>query len=371
MLASLALGAMLLQANAGAKPFFPIAVWLQNPRQAAKYKAAGFNLYVGLWKGPTEEQLSALSKAGMRVVCEQNVVGLQHRADPIIYGWMHQDEPDNAQASKDADGKPTWGPCVPPNQIVDKYRAMKAADPSRPVLLNLGQGVANDQWIGRGNGSSLSDYETYVKGGDIVSFDIYPVAGLGDPGKLNLVGKGIDRLRRWCQRKQRIWNCLECTAISGKSKPSPAQVKAEAWSAIIHGSRGLIFFVHQFEPAFNEHAILDDPEMLRSVTSLNEQIQSLAPVLLNSSATVERVRTTSPEVEAVCFRTKGSTVMIAVSLGRERVRSGLTAPKGSRTARVDGEVRQLPVADGNFEDVFEPYQVHVYKLANAQETARS
>lgn len=39
--------------------YFPIAVWLQSPENALKYKAAGFNLYVGLWQGPTEEQLSA------------------------------------------------------------------------------------------------------------------------------------------------------------------------------------------------------------------------------------------------------------------------------------------------------------------------
>ena len=32
--------------------FFPIAVWLQDPKNAAKYKAIGINLYVGLWKGP-------------------------------------------------------------------------------------------------------------------------------------------------------------------------------------------------------------------------------------------------------------------------------------------------------------------------------
>src|ERR1044071_3172543 len=32
---------------------FPIAVWLQSPSNAARYQAAGVNLYVGLWKGPT------------------------------------------------------------------------------------------------------------------------------------------------------------------------------------------------------------------------------------------------------------------------------------------------------------------------------
>ena len=32
--------------------FFPIAVWLQSPAQAGRYKEAGINLYVALWRGP-------------------------------------------------------------------------------------------------------------------------------------------------------------------------------------------------------------------------------------------------------------------------------------------------------------------------------
>src|SRR5262245_20929161 len=34
---------------------FPLAVWLQAPRNAGRYQALGINLYVGLWRGPTEE----------------------------------------------------------------------------------------------------------------------------------------------------------------------------------------------------------------------------------------------------------------------------------------------------------------------------
>ncbi len=44
--------------------FFPIAVWLQSPANAGRYKAAGFNTYVGLWDGPTGEQLATLKKSG-------------------------------------------------------------------------------------------------------------------------------------------------------------------------------------------------------------------------------------------------------------------------------------------------------------------
>jgi hypothetical protein len=51
--------------------FFPIAVWLQDPANAPRYKDMGINVYVGLWKGPTEKQLAALKQHGMRVICAQ------------------------------------------------------------------------------------------------------------------------------------------------------------------------------------------------------------------------------------------------------------------------------------------------------------
>ncbi len=44
--------------------FFPIAVWLQAPRNAKRFREAGINLYVGLWQGPTEEQLAELKAVG-------------------------------------------------------------------------------------------------------------------------------------------------------------------------------------------------------------------------------------------------------------------------------------------------------------------
>ena len=86
--------------------YFPIAVWLQSPENARRYQQAGINLYVGLWQGPTEKQLAELKAAGMPVICEQNPVGLAHKADRTIVGWMHGDEPDNAQPVTDpATGK--------------------------------------------------------------------------------------------------------------------------------------------------------------------------------------------------------------------------------------------------------------------------
>src|SRR5688572_28357790 len=91
---------------------------------------------VGLWRGPTAEQLDALQKAGMRVICAQNAFALSNRFNPTIAGWMQNDEPDNAHSLGRDKG---YGPPVAPEEVVRRYQKMRGADPTRPVLLNLGQ----------------------------------------------------------------------------------------------------------------------------------------------------------------------------------------------------------------------------------------
>jgi hypothetical protein len=350
---------------------FPIAVWLQDPSNAARYKAAGFNLYIALWQGPTEAQLTVLKAADMPVICAQNAVGLAHRADSTIVGWMHGDEPDNAQAVADpATGKQTYGPCIPPERIVADYTRIKAADPTRPILLNLGQGVANDDWVGRGSGAKLDDYARYVNGGDLVSFDVYPVAGLDRPDSADFlwyVPKGIDRLTHWTAGRKPIWNCIECTRIGGDHKPTPHQVRAEVWMALIHGSRGLIYFVHQFKPTFDEHALLDDPEMLAGVTATNRQVQALASML--NSPTLEKaatVQSLSPDAPIdLMVKGQGRELTLCTVGMRNKPTTGtftINGVNGDETVEVLGESRTLPLHNGQFTDAFRPYDVHLYRL---------
>lgn len=42
--------------------YFPLAVWLQAPENAPRYREAGINLYIGLWQGPTREQIDELNQ---------------------------------------------------------------------------------------------------------------------------------------------------------------------------------------------------------------------------------------------------------------------------------------------------------------------
>src|SRR5690606_31301126 len=115
-------------------------------------------------------------------------------------------------------------------------------------------------------------------------------------GKLEFVARGVERLRRWSDDRKIVWNCIECSRISNpRVKPTPHQIRAEVWMSLIHGSRGLIYFVHQFEPRFVEASLLEDEQLLKAVTQINEQIHELAPVLNGPTVEIARVETADPE----------------------------------------------------------------------------
>ncbi len=375
--------------------YFPIAVWLQEPKDATLYKKAGINLYIGLWQGPTEKQLDTLRAAGMPVVCAQNKLALEkHLSDKIIVGWMHGDEPDNAHKFSGYWGgdkeriKEAWpelykkqrldkneyrgyGPAVPPKWIVRDYKQIQANDPTRPIMVNLGQCVSWPAWKGRGERSGhMEDYAEYIKGCDIISFDIYPAAhsSLDVKDALWYVPRGVRRLRQWSGDKKVPWNALECTEISVTgAKPTPQQVKAEVWMSIIHGSRGLIYFVHKFTSPGSTRKLLEDPEMLAAVTAINQRIHQLARVL-NSPPITDAVSVTSTNsktpVHVLVKRHGGATYIFAVAMYEEETAatfqvSGLA---GAKTVEVLDEDRTIAITDGKFNDNFKGNAVHLYKV---------
>jgi hypothetical protein len=258
--------------------FFPMGVWLQSPHNASRYRELGINLYVGLHNGPTPEQLTMLEAAGMRVLCAQNAVGLAHRGNAIV-GWMHDDEPDNARGRK-------WSGQLPPRrpwEIVADYERMHRADPSRPILLNLGQGAAWDGWHGRGDRNQHpEDYPEYVKGGDLVSFDIYPVTHTHREvrGRLEFVGRGVQRLRQWTRDQKPVWACIETSHVDNPDvRPTAEQVRTEAWLAIANGASGIVWFVHEFAPQFVEAGLLQYPDIVAAVRATNAELVANAAIL--------------------------------------------------------------------------------------------
>ena len=303
----------------------------------------------------------------MKVICHQNKTGLRLADDSTIIGWMHGDEPDNAQSLGKGKG---YGPPIPPEKIVDGYNKIRQADPTRPVLLNLGQGVAWDGWHGRGvRTNHPEDYPEYLKGCDIASFDIYPAAHSRPQvaGNLWYVAKGVERLVKWTEGKKPVWNCIECTRINNpKRKATPHEVRCEVWMSIIHGSTGLIYFVHEWQPKFNESALLSDHEMLSEVTKINCRIAELAPVL-NSPTIPDGVKVSSDNEIPVASMVKkhaGATYVFAVAMRSDKATASFTLQglNGSRSVEVIGENRSINSQEGVFKDSFGPWDVHLYRI---------
>ena len=347
--------------------FFPIGVWLQNPRGAMMLKSLGINTYVALWKVPSEAQLAQIAEAGMYAIVEQTDAALALPNAHVIRGWMMPDEPDNAQRG------PTgiYGDCLMPAEIVQRHRAIRARDATRPTLLNFGQGLAHKGWVGRGSKCSKLDHEAYYsaasKGGDIVAFDIYPATEARQPaiyGRLELVADGVRSLARWAKPDRTVWNAIGTTHIHDPNKrPTPAEIRSQVWMSLISGSRGIFYFLHEWKPTFREDAIFRYPEIVSEIARINREIETLAPVL-NARVPELAVMVEAGVRTAVMARQVAGAVYVMIAgLEPKETAVRIKVPGLSSAVGVAiGEDRPVLVRDGVIEDTLSVWGVRLYKI---------
>jgi hypothetical protein len=347
--------------------FFPIGVWLQNPRNAGTYHGIGINTFIGLWGTPTAEHLAELNEHGLYLIAEPTPAARSLPNAHVIRAWMQTDEPDNAQA----DGRGGYGDCIMPGEVVRRYQGIKALDATRPVFLNFGQAVANAQWIGRGSKCSQISPQSYYtagsRGADIVAFDIYPAVEDRQAhvkGKLELVGRGVANLKSWSPPGQPVWNAIETTHIYNPSRrPLPHEIRSEVWMSLIHGSTGIYYFVHEWKPSFREDGVFRYHETVEEITRINSQIRMLAPVL-NSPTLAERVRIEAPVEIATMVKHHGDAYYVfAVNMQNKsaKVRLMLSQIPGDY-AVVLGEGRIIRFEGAVIQDEFAGYGVRLYKI---------
>jgi len=373
--------------------YFPIGVFLQDPSDARAWTAAGVNLYVGLWKGPTTAQLEALRLAGMQTLAEQNAVALGYTKTlsdgrPVVVGWTLPDEPDNK-------------PKTAPSTIRALYDRMKVADPTRPIYLNLSQGLGWDggTWIGQGGQIRPErDYPAYLAASDIAAFDLYPMTtSAAVSGEAWRIALGVDRLRQYAPPGRIIWNFIEtgsipdsfcarywpssrlCWALSqvlrGESavpdrRAAPKEIRAEVWMSILHGSRGIIFFIHGKSQSslFDHRALLrpENSEYLAAVATINAELNSLGAIIQLPPAvgivSLEDIVGTSP-VDYTVKASGGYIHIFAVGMRAEHTRKSFhTAVIAEGSVAVLGENRVLPIENGAFSDNFDGYEAHLYRI---------
>jgi hypothetical protein len=174
----------------------------------------------------------------------------------------------------------------------------------------------------------------------------------------------VQNLKRWAKPSQSVWAIIETTRIGHPEKrPRPDQIRAEVWLALVHGARGIGYFVHEFVDGFREDGIFRHPDAVQEVARINRQLAELAPVL-NSEDVLDAVDVLGGDQIATLIKRSGEVLFVfAVAKGNQpsfptfRLR-GLQ--RG--TALVMGEERSIPVVDGAFQDAFAGYGVHLYEI---------
>lgn len=363
--------------------YFPIAIWYQSTKDAIAYKNIGINYFIHLGNAPTESQLITLKNQEQSAISIFTSTQFNSTNNNIVKAWMHPtDEPDNAVSG-------TQTPVLP-GKIQSDYATLVAQDSTRPIYLQLGQGVASDLWYGRGDRTGHpEDYAEYAKGADIVSFDVYPMnvfpaaegAATWKAAFCNeltqsiwYVAKGVDRLRQCTNYQKPVWVWLECTNFSGNSACvlTPTHTKAEVWMSIIHGARGIGYFCHTFSP-YNQAGLLADTKMSDTLAIVHAQITAHAQILntqtVSNAATLVSSNQNVP-VDYMVKRHQGFTYVYAVSMRPGNTNATFTLRRfvGFSDVEVVGENRTISANNGVFQDTFSNYSVHIYKVATPYNT---
>ena len=346
--------------------FFPIGVWMQSPANAAEFRSIGINTYVGVSGGVSDPALAEIAKQGMFVIASDGSRSFTGPGRRTIRAWLQPDEPDDAQPL--ASGK--HGPCIPAAEVAGRTRSISRADPTRPVMINFGPGVADTLWVGRG--SCLGDSKYYseaIQGAGIISFDIYPISSdVGRvKGRLEYVARGTQSLVATIHPGQSVWAVIETSALDPLHQVTPKQLRAEVWLALIHGAKGIVYFCHEWQPGFREDAIFRHPATVEEAKKTDARISALARVL-NSPSVPVHVSVSSKISIATMLKASGDDLYL-FTVGMDSAAGSASislSGVGEGVATVLDEDRRIRLVGGVLHDSFSAYGVHLYRISGVR-----
>ncbi len=269
-------------------------------------------------------------------------------------GYYNQDEP-NLPVAEDRIAVAEW-----------YWKTVRPLDPYRPLIFGYARQIpAGDNW---------------TRWGDIIGYDVYPNPHVGgdvynDPG-LGTAYYACD-LRERCRRDHKImWFIPVINLIAPQKQPigmSKAHMLCQAYSAVIYGARGLLYFT------LSAAVGADAWDGLQAIC---RQMQELAPALLNGDIPQsiayspdefrprERI---FPMVNAAVYRyPAGGHLLLAVNIKPFAVETEFKIGGLKDAARLfDEEWQKGKGAEGEsemelggetFQDRIEPYGVRAYRL---------
>jgi hypothetical protein len=361
--------------------FFPIGVWLQDPNRernglinAVNYQRAGINTFIGQWEFPARadsaSRLTTLREHGLYVLAGDEAGASAVKDGKLagangLTGYLLGDEQDMSTNPKH----------ITPDEVTAQAKKIRSIDPSRPIYNNWGKAFSLFPWIGaHDDEAGLRRYCSEV---DISSSDYYAATDGYEPSSLHtpvFYGRAVRHVRDLCGPAKPAWGFVETghpfadnagtwPPYSKAGTIEPAAVEQGVWSMLAHGANGIVYFVHDFrKDGFAEDGLFDHPETVRTVTRVNAEIRSLAPIL---NARRQPTGLTASGADATLRADADGWYVVAAENKGNNGDATFTLPAvAGATVEVVGENRRLQAdAAGKFTDRFTGWGHHVYRVA--------
>ena len=357
------------------KPFFPIGMYAVSPYDfnsnsfdvaVRDLKAAGVNTVHSYGNRFDPKLFAAAEKHGVRQWTDGKGAGHERdswfmatgRVDRTVLAWYIGDDTSMHTT---------------PGQLLDRDEATRMLDGTR--ITCHADGVRAK--------AAKSNYQEYVNYANVFMPEIYPIDGFKDERCVAEVCRDMDRCWediRKCgdgERPRGVWPILQCFHGKGwKRYPTAQEMYAMSFAAIIHGGNGITWFKYGGdvgEKGARYSGMFRTPEDWTAMTNITWRIARMAPILTTRTppqpsppeivSGPEQDAFGQPSVTLLLKTHKGAHYVFAVNAVNEPVRARfrIGGVKAS-TVGVAWERRELKMAGGAFEDDFEPFGVHVYRL---------
>jgi hypothetical protein len=331
--------------------FFPIGVFRQPTFEFDTWKSRGINTLVD-WDNfggaaSMDQWTQAAVDRQLYMIRAPRTDATLDVNQPYLLAWMH---PDEAELRGD----------YPAATALQNYNALKQMDPAKPVLSNFAGGYI----LGWQTGSY--DYPGYIEASDWVSSGTYPISGWNRPDDLDASGRTLDRFEKLSTNGAPNFAIIESSNQMGPWNPpgvvgpTPAQVRAETWDAIVHGARGVIYFPQSLTPTFSYDNTT--PQVAAEITKQNALITSIGAALESPIDPPAAGVSASSPLEATWRIFNGKTYLVVLNMSSQKLtKQKLTlAGIAGAKATVQGEKRTVRIARSAITDSFAPYAVHIY-----------
>src|SRR5579872_7224862 len=208
------------------RPWIPTFTWGSCASSYAAEAALGIRAFMSSNCGdtPQRQTQASLHVGGVLIPA----VDQANRALPTTVATYYTDEPDLTR--------------IPPAQLAGAWKAHPGAH-GIPTFLTVSHLVLS------AGGTYQALDAAYAHLADALGVDVYPISTTGDPRQIIEVAAAQQALRTLAAGKPTFqWIEVTRPLDDSGATPTPAQIEAEAWIAIVNGARALGWWTNGASP---------------------------------------------------------------------------------------------------------------------------